>query len=203
MHRGTTSVFATTYDPGGTVLRAATNAARAVSRNRRFANTRDEDTMDRSPTPYVLGPDGGEPRWSFGTLTVVKATGALTGERVAVIEDHAPRGDGAPLHRHLDDEESFYVLEGEIAFTIGNDPPVTAGSGSFVHLPGGVAHAFEVTSASARYLIVTTPRHGRFYEAISDRAPSPSLPPPSEPDWDRIAAACQAFGVELLADPVD
>lgn len=155
--------------------------------------------MTTSPTPYILAPGAGEPRWSFGTLTAVKATGAQTGNRFALIEDFAPRGDGTPLHAHPDDDESFYVLAGEITFVLANDPPVRAQAGAFVHIPGGVPHAFTVESETARYLILTTPQHGRFYEAISDPAPSPTLPPESPPDWDRIAAACETFNVQILA----
>ena len=37
--------------------------------------------------------------------------------------------------------------------------PITPSAGSFVHIPGGTVHAFRVNSDTARYLIITTPRH--------------------------------------------
>ncbi len=158
--------------------------------------------METGPTPYALGPAEGEARWGVdGSLTAVKATGAQTGGRLAVIEDLAPRGDGTPLHAHREDDESFYVLEGELTFWLGDATPVRAAAGAFVHVPGGVAHAFRVDSETARYLIVTTPRHGEFYRAISGPAPERVLPPPAPVNMERVEAACAAYGVEIVGPP--
>ena len=158
--------------------------------------------METGPIPYVLGPGEGEARWGVdGALTAVKATGEQTGGRLAVIEDLAPRGEGTPLHAHREDDESFYVLEGELTFWLGDGPPVRAVPGSFVHVPGGVAHAFRVDSETARYLMVTTPRHGDFYRAISDPAPERVLPPAAPMDIAKVGAACAAYGVEILGPP--
>lgn len=154
------------------------------------------------PEPYVLLPGEGTAMWGAdGALTLFKATGEGTGDRFALIEDTAPGGEGTPLHRHVEDEESFYVLDGELIFTIGNAPQVSAPSGTFVHIPGGVVHAFRVASETARYLIFTTPHHGRFYEAMSVPAASAELPEPSPMDMARIEEACEAYGVEILGPP--
>lgn len=158
--------------------------------------------MDKSTTPYVLKPGEGKAMWGGdGALTLFKASGDVTGERLAIIEDQAPRGDGTPLHAHAGDEESFYVLEGELAIAIGDDPPVPAPAGTFVHVPAGVPHAFRVVSAMARYLIITTPHHGRFYEAMSTPATTREMPEPGPMDMEKIEAACEAYGVEILGPP--
>lgn len=160
--------------------------------------------MEPSVSPYLLGPGEGEARWGVdGALTAVKATGPQTVGRLAVIEDLARQGGGTPVHRHREDEESFYVLEGEMTFWLGDDAPMHAVPGTFVHIPGGVAHAFRVDSETARYLIVTTPRHGAFYHAISSPAQERLLPPPSAMDMDRVEAACATYGVEILGPPPD
>jgi len=109
------------------------------------------------------------------------------------------RGESVPLHVHEDDAESFYVLEGEITFYLGGRPGVRARAGSFVHLPGGTVHGFRIESETARYLILTTPRHGEFYRAIS----LPSEPgglPPHEPieGGSRIAKACEDYGITFV-----
>ncbi len=154
--------------------------------------------MNSGRVPNVLGPGAGEALWSFGTLTAVKATASDTGGRFAIIEDLAPRGAGTPLHLHREDDESFYVLEGEVAFALGADPLIRATAGSFIHIPGGVVHAFRVESATARYLIITTPWHERFYRAISEPALHPGPPPESPLDMEKVEAACQEYGVELI-----
>ena len=113
--------------------------------------------MNTNPTPYVLGPEEGEAFWGFGALWTPKATSEQTGGRFSMIEEVAPRGEGTPLHVHREDDETFYVLEGELTFYLDDDQPIPASAGSFVHIPGGVVHAFQVDSETARYLITTTP----------------------------------------------
>lgn len=56
----------------------------------------------------------------------------------------------------------------------------------------------------ARYLILTTPRHGEFYRAITLPSRAGGLPPIESVEGARIKAACQEFGVEFvgpLPDP--
>ena len=159
--------------------------------------------MNTNPTPYVLGPEDGEAFWGLdNSLWSLKATAEKTGGRFLLIEEVAPRGEGTPLHVHREDDETFYVLEGEITFYLEDDHPVTATAGSFVHVPGGAAHAFRVDSETARYLIITTPQHERFYRAaFGDPAQSRNLPPEGPLDWERINAAAQEYNVEALGPP--
>jgi quercetin dioxygenase-like cupin family protein len=157
--------------------------------------------MNINPTPYVLGPEEGEAFWGFGALWTLKASAEQTGDSFSLIEEVAPGGEGTPLHAHPEDDETFYVLEGELTFYLGDNPPTPASAGSFVHIPGGVVHAFQVDSETARYLILTTPQHERFYRAISEPAQTRSLPPEEPPDMEKIEAAAQEYKVEILGPP--
>lgn len=153
-------------------------------------------------SPYTLGPEDGEFRWSMdGALSRFPATAEQTGGAYAVVEDRVVRNEGIPLHRHPGDDESFYVLEGELTFTLGDAPPFIAPAGSFVFVPGETVHSFRVSSDTARYLIITTPRHEQFYRAISQPAPSRDLPPAEPMDMEVIMQACEQYGVEILGDP--
>ncbi len=93
------------------------------------------------------------------------------------------------------------MLEGELTFWLGDAAPVRGKAGSFVYVPGGVPHAFRVESETARYLIFTTPNHGAFYRAISEPAPERVLPPPAPMDMEKVEAACERYGVEILGPP--
>ncbi len=159
--------------------------------------------MDTGLIPYALGPEDGEAFWGFGSLWTVKASAEQTGGRFALIEELAPGGAATPLHRHAEDDETFYVLEGEMTFYLGEGgEPIPASSGTFVHIPGGAVHAFRVDSETARYLIITTPQHERFYRAaFGDPAQSRTLPPEGPPDWERINAAAREYNVEALGPP--
>ena len=115
-----------------------------------------------------------------------------------MIDEQAKRGESVPLHRHRDDMESFYVVEGEITLYIGDKPGVRASAGSFAHLPGGTVHGFRIESETARYLILTTPRHGQFYRAITLPSRAGGLPPLQSIEGSQIKQASKEYGVEFV-----
>ena len=75
------------------------------------------------------------------------------------------------------------------------------GRSSIVHVPKGTAHAFRVDFKTARVLNITTPQHESFFRATSDPAQTRTLPPEAPPDMERIMAAAQEYGVEILGPP--
>ncbi len=85
----------------------------------------------------------------------VKASAQQSGGRFKLTEQLFPGGIATPLHSQPEDDESFYVLEGEVTFYLEDGQPISASAGSFVHVPAGVAHAFQVDSETARILNVT------------------------------------------------
>ncbi len=54
----------------------------------------------------------------------------------------SPRRDGPPPHTHAAEDDSFFVLEGELTFTADGEELV-AGPGTFVLVPPGVEHTFS------------------------------------------------------------
>ena len=94
-----------------------------------------------APTrPYVLGPADGEAWWFLGNLVTVKAGGARTRGGLTVAEFLNPPGFAPPLHRHLAEDEMFYLLSGTARFRCGGED-LAAGPGGFVLLPAGVPGA--------------------------------------------------------------
>jgi quercetin dioxygenase-like cupin family protein len=110
--------------------------------------------MTRDDGPIVLGPGEGEPIGG----SVVKAAGS----ELSLLEfELGPGGEIAP-HRHLGQSDSFYVLEGEVEFRVG-DQTVTAAPGTFVLAPPGVVHSLRNASEQpARLLNLHVP--GGFVE---------------------------------------
>jgi len=157
--------------------------------------------MDTGPNPFALGAEDGEDLWFFGTLVTFKATTEQTGGRFSLLEQLAPRGMATPLHVQPEDDESFYVIEGELTFYLGDGKPIPASAGSFVHLPAGTPHAFQVDSETARVLNLTTPQHESFMRAAGEPARERALPPEGPPDMDKVGAAAQQYGVEILGPP--
>jgi mannose-6-phosphate isomerase-like protein (cupin superfamily) len=100
---------------------------------------------------YVLGPGEG----LFGPGSDVKASRLSTGGSLTLIESRT-RG-GAPLHVHSREDEYFYVLEGTITVRCG-DEDFEAGPRSFVFLPRGIPHAWDVGGEGvAAVLLMTVP----------------------------------------------
>lgn len=143
------------------------------------------------PHAYLHQPGESELRWMGDTFTRFLATGNTTGGKFCLVDETAKRGEAVPLHRHVDDVESFYILDGEITFFIGDQPGVRAKAGAFVHLPGGTVHGFRIESDTARYLILTTPRHGEFYRAIT-------RPSQASVDGETIRNAVREYGIEFI-----
>jgi glyoxylate utilization-related uncharacterized protein len=64
----------------------------------------------------------------------------------------------APLHRHLEDAEAWYVVSGRLGFRLA-DETVEVGPGGAVHVPPSVAHTFwNAAPGPTRYVLVMTPR---------------------------------------------
>jgi mannose-6-phosphate isomerase-like protein (cupin superfamily) len=84
-----------------------------------------------------------EESFDFGTLGVVwKLESDATAGRFSVVEHPIrPRTLAAPLHRHHNEDEFSYVLDGKLGALLG-DRVVEAGPGSWVRKPRGEWHTF-------------------------------------------------------------
>lgn len=152
--------------------------------------------------PYVRGPEDGEALWFLGSLVTTKATGAQTGGRLTVVEFVNPAGFAPPLHRHLHEDEMFYVLSGSAEFRCDGES-LTAGPGDFVLLPAGLAHTFLVAADEPlRTLQITTPAgFEQFAAEVGEPAKDRRLPEPGPIDPAALGHAAARHAIELLGPP--
>ncbi|MBC8077693.1 MAG: quercetin 2,3-dioxygenase, partial [Chloroflexales bacterium] len=138
----------------------------------------------------------------LGTLVTVKATQAQTGGAFGLIEQLLPPGFAPPLHVHHGEDEAFYVLEGEITFTCGEEHFV-AQAGSFVFLPRDIPHTFLVSEERpARLLQLTAPAgFEQFHVDMGEPATNRTLPPPTAPDMARLLALAPSYQFEVVGPP--
>jgi len=156
-------------------------------------------TITRRPILFADASER-EQRSFHGMSIGVLATGGDTAERYAVVELVFPPGQATPLHRHLDDEESFVVLYGEVIVLAGDREPVRVGAGGFIHIPAGMTHALRVPDGdSARVLNITTPGHERFMRAAG--TPGRSDEPATPQDQARLMQAADTYATEILGPP--
>lgn len=128
------------------------------------------------------------------------ATGAETDGRYATWEAVVPPGGGPPPHTHSREEESFYVLAGEITVTVDGER-VVAGPGTFASMPVGSRHAFKNESPrTARVLISVAPAglEGMFFEVGTALPPgSIDASPPTPAEVARMLAAAPKYGITI------
>ena len=155
--------------------------------------------------PVIQAAGQGRALWHLGALLQFKALMSETDERLWALEGTAGRQLAVPLHAHSREDEIWYVLEGEIRFTVG-EQTYDAGPGSFAYIPRGVAHTFQVMSETARWfgLGIGGALDQWFFET-GVPAGALTLPPPSAPpDAAAVAgivASLQAYGTETLGPP--
>ena len=148
--------------------------------------------MSGAPDVLARHGDAGE-RLSFAGLTIlVRVPSEASGGAFSLFEELPPLAD-TPLHVHRDEDELFYVLEGEHVFRVGDEEHLL-GPGGFVLAPRGIPHSQRrVVPGHGRELVLATPGglEGFFRELAASEA-SGTLGP------DAYAAASERFGITWL-----
>ena len=85
----------------------------------------------------------GKDFWYLGSLLTVKADGISTNNKMAMFECLLPVGFEPPYHVHSDEDESYYLIDGEVDFFL-DGKKIEGKAGSFVYLPKKVPHSVRV-----------------------------------------------------------
>jgi quercetin dioxygenase-like cupin family protein len=151
---------------------------------------------DRAGSRWVLAPGEGRAVQMGGLGVRYMLEGAETAGGFALVEHPiAPRALAAPLHRHTNEDEYTFVLEGEVGVQIGDE--ITVGRpGDLVLKPRGISHAFwNPADTPARALeIISPPAFASYFEEVA-----PLLPPNHEgpPDVAALEAVRAKYGLEM------
>jgi quercetin dioxygenase-like cupin family protein len=163
--------------------------------------TAESALQHREPFSY-RGPGEGKLIGIVGDVYRMLATAGETNGRCSIWEATVFPGGGPPVHIHNNEDEGFFVLEGEMQFRAPSGT-VLGGPGFFAYLPIGVPHSFRnVSDRVARMLIFTAPggvekmfeRAGQVFE----KAPT-ELRPPSEQEVQRMHDLAEEYGIEFIA----
>ncbi|WP_345325885.1 cupin domain-containing protein [Novipirellula rosea] len=128
------------------------------------------------------------------------ATGEETRGKYAMWEAIVPPGGGPPPHIHSREEESFYILEGEITFHVG-DERIVATPGTFANMPVGSLHSFKnETDKTARMILSVAPAglEQMFFEVgVPLKAGSAEALPPTKQEIEKLLAVAPNYGIEI------
>ncbi len=141
-----------------------------------------------------------------GSLATIRLSCGGDADGIAVIEHRLPKGYAPPLHVHLNQDEVFHVLRGQICVEVGGKLQ-HAGPGDLLKAPKGVPHRFIVLSDGGAVVLTITA--GSDFESFVrdasvpfvDRVPQ-TLPPPTEEEIARQSKAAIRNGLELLGPPL-
>jgi quercetin dioxygenase-like cupin family protein len=86
----------------------------------------------------------------------VLAAGEATGRSFTLAEYTGGEGPWTVPHLHRGMEESFYVLDGEFTFAVG-DQTISAGAGSYILVPRGTRHVISAEAGGGRLLTLMVP----------------------------------------------
>ena len=139
--------------------------------------------------------------WGPGDRYTFLVTGEESGGSMFALDCLVGAGGGPPPHRHLAEDELFYIVEGEISFTA-NAETRAVRAGESVFVARGTAHSYRnVGGAPARMVAVYTPSgmEGWFREVFIPVEDPTADPPPVTPELiQRMLEAGPRYNVEWL-----
>lgn len=142
----------------------------------------------------LVPPGAGEAYWIGGEHLTFKVRGADTGQAVAVLEDTVQPGYGPPPHSHLDENEAFYVVDGEFVFTLGQQT-IPASAGTLVTVSKGQLHTFQNVGATPGRLLAVVWPAVAFEGFVAEVG---TIEPPSgPPDLEKLLSAAKKYGIAV------
>ena len=155
---------------------------------------------ERSNSPTLRIPGKGRTIAVVGDVYRVLATGDDTNGKYALLEALVPPGGGPPPHVHSREEEGFFILEGEITFTV-NGEKIVAKAGTFANMPVGTPHSFKnVSGQPAKMLISVAPAglEQMFMEVGVPLAEGATTAlPPTKEEIEKLFEVAPRYGVEI------
>jgi mannose-6-phosphate isomerase-like protein (cupin superfamily) len=143
------------------------------------------------------------PAWWFLDTLVVEHRG-VPGFQAVVMEMTLPVGSTPPLHVHHDLDDTWYILDGDMAVRCGDDQ-LAVGAGFWVSMPRDVPHTFRVVGdRPARILLVhDRPSFRDFVRALSVPAGALVVPEaPFFPPMDEVGRAAAAHDLTPVGPPM-
>lgn len=137
----------------------------------------------------------------LGELTIIHVDGKSTNGAFSMLELYATKEGEVPWHIHHREDESFYIINGEMTFYVG-DKVYKAKPGDFVFAPKDIPHKYTVDSPGhARVLMHFSPAGFEGFVRETSTPAASTVPPPPAPiemDFEEIARRAAKYGAEFV-----
>jgi quercetin dioxygenase-like cupin family protein len=134
----------------------------------------------------------------LGAEITVKVSSPETGGAFTMFESWTAPLQGPPLHRHREQDELWYILEGEFRFEVDGEE-ILASPGDTVFARRGTIHTFQSLGDQPGRMLTTVVPGGLdlFFEEIEAASPVGAAPDPAKlnPIFDKYA-------LEMLGPPL-
>ncbi len=131
---------------------------------------------------------------AFGEEVTIYLDGELTGGKLTLWTEITPPGGGPPPHYHLNEDETFHVLEGRVAFLI-DGAWREVGPGGSAFMAPGVVHTFKNVGDQPSRMLLTTEPSG--FEKFFARCAA-EFAKPGGPDMSRVIEIGVEHGIHFL-----
>lgn len=150
--------------------------------------------------PTLRTPGEGRTIAVVGDVYRFLATGDETNGKYAMWEAIVPPGGGPPPHVHSREEEAFYILEGEMTFTV-NSEKIVALAGMFANMPVGTPHSFKNESDRPAKMLISVAPAGlekMFMEVgVPLAVGATKALPPNREEIEKLLAVAPKYGIEI------
>lgn len=133
----------------------------------------------------------GEENWKF------YLTGDNTNGRFDVIEGEIGYLQGPPLHKHLDQDDTFIVLDGTLTLQVGDDI-FELEAGDVATAKPGTPHTYTNLDKEKKVRVLNIMTPGHFDRALRDFAKLT----PEDMKGEKVAEVAARHNVELVGPPI-
>lgn len=150
-------------------------------------------------SPRMIAPELKNSYWYIGHLMSFLITSKDTNGSFALLHAIEIKGLEPPPHIHTREDESFYLLDGEINYSVGNEV-FKARKGDWMFLPRNILHSFQVKTDQAEVLIHLSPGgFEEYFREMSEPAKAFAVPPRPQgpPDVKRIVETASRYGIKF------
>ncbi|MBB3392789.1 mannose-6-phosphate isomerase-like protein (cupin superfamily) [Rhizobium sp. BK275] len=147
---------------------------------------------DSEPKEFVLA----------GVVMKRLVSGKQTDGLFCLFENRSGGQTKTPIHVHADDDETVYVIEGQLTAIVDGEAR-TLSSGESIFLRRGVPHQLmNPGDRPVRYILIGSPSMFEQFlaEGGHELREGDVAGPPTPADIERLKAAAPKFGITLLRD---